>query len=152
MGDMYVVAIYHHGGEFVRHPNGELEYANGNVDRLDDYELDIDKLNFRDLKTLCESLGYRSFKDLFWYDITAPELETGLNKITGDEGIRELIDWLRDNMEKEFHIYIEHVVNQPILADMPGEKNAETVNLADSGSSSDDGYESAEDEAYKPPP
>ncbi|MED6177047.1 hypothetical protein PIB30_094058 [Stylosanthes scabra] len=106
----------------------------------------------KDLGTLCEGLGYKKFKDLFWYDITAPEMETGLNKLVSDEGIRELIGWLTDNEEKEFHMYVEHVVDKPILAEKVEEKKGETVNLVDSSSSSDDGYEPDEEEAYKPPP
>ncbi|MED6141659.1 hypothetical protein PIB30_105650, partial [Stylosanthes scabra] len=79
-------------------------------------------------------------------------METGFNKLVSDEGIRELIGWLTDNEEKEFHIYVEHVVDKPILAEKVEEKKGETVNLVDSSSSSDDGYEPDEEEAYKPPP
>ncbi|MED6213521.1 hypothetical protein PIB30_094192 [Stylosanthes scabra] len=39
MGDFYAVLVFHHDGEFARHPNGELEYVNGTVNWLDDYEL-----------------------------------------------------------------------------------------------------------------
>ncbi|MED6226496.1 hypothetical protein PIB30_104301 [Stylosanthes scabra] len=149
-GGPFAVLIFHHSGEFVRHHNGKLEYVNGTVNRLDDYELLVDELNFQDLVTVCEGLGYKSFKDLFWWDITAPELETGLNKLVRNEGIVELIEWLNNNVEKEFHIFVEHVVNNPILAE--GAEYVETIHLDDNSSSSGDGYEFAEDEAYKPPP
>ncbi|MED6205365.1 hypothetical protein PIB30_016951 [Stylosanthes scabra] len=65
MGDLYAVPIFHHGGQFARHPNGELEYVNETIDRLDDFELCVAELSFGDLVTLCEGLGYKSFKDLF---------------------------------------------------------------------------------------
>ncbi|MED6115777.1 hypothetical protein PIB30_093974 [Stylosanthes scabra] len=69
------------------------------------YELDIDHLNMRDMVTLLEDIGYKSHKALHWFDVIAPEFETGLNELDGDQGIRELIDWLRTNKEPEFHIY-----------------------------------------------
>ncbi|MED6117022.1 hypothetical protein PIB30_105806, partial [Stylosanthes scabra] len=51
---------------------------------------------------------------------------------------------------KEFHIYVEHVVDIPILVEEPVIVEEEPVIFDDSPSS--DSYESAEDEAYKPPP
>ncbi|MED6191221.1 hypothetical protein PIB30_114001, partial [Stylosanthes scabra] len=132
MGDRFVVPVYHHGGNFVRYPNGELVYANGSEKRFELYELDIDHLNMGDMVRLLEELGYKSHKMLHWYDTSAPELETGLNEMVGDQGIRDLIDWLRTNEEHEFHLYVEHSINTPILAEEDGAVNCETINVDDS--------------------
>ncbi|MED6122264.1 hypothetical protein PIB30_038205 [Stylosanthes scabra] len=145
MGDRFVVPVYHHGGNFVRHPNGELVYANGEEKRFEMYELDIDHLNMRDMVTLLEDIGYKSHKALHWFDVTAPEFETGLNELDGDQGICELIDWLRTNKEPEFHIYVEHSISKPILAEDVGDGNCETINLED------DGDNAAEGDALKEP-
>ncbi|MED6128043.1 hypothetical protein PIB30_093864, partial [Stylosanthes scabra] len=132
---------------------------------------------------LFEFLGYTKYRRVFWEDKNAPEFETGLNMLRGDDGIRALIDYLRMNMVSEFHLYWDHVIDEPIFVDDAGginddnqgglkgvnveEANADNVQGAGGGvdggnatpipldetsSSSDDGYESAEDEAYKPPP
>ncbi|MED6110890.1 hypothetical protein PIB30_047182 [Stylosanthes scabra] len=119
-------------GSFIRHPNGELVYANGELKRFDYCELDIDHINIGNLVVLLNELGYKNHKAMHWYDKNALELETGINEIDGDQGIRELIEWLRVNDEPKFHIYIEHTISKPILAEDVGvgEKvKAETVNL-----------------------
>ncbi|MED6119117.1 hypothetical protein PIB30_008926 [Stylosanthes scabra] len=119
-------------GSFIRHPNGELVYANGEVKMFDYCELDIDHINIGNLIVLLNELGYKNHKAMHWYDKNASELETGINEIDGNQGIRELIEWLRVNEEPEFHIYIEHTIGKLILAEDVGvgEKvRAETVNL-----------------------
>ncbi|MED6142334.1 hypothetical protein PIB30_112632, partial [Stylosanthes scabra] len=176
MGDIFVVPVFHHGGQFFRNPLGELEYVNEEVERFPD--MDVDHVNFGDMEKLFFSLGYREYRDVFWLDKSAPEFETGLNRMRGDADIRELLDYLRLNLELEFHLYWDHVVNEAIVVEDGGgvqvgneggvnggndDANVggngaggvavpEPVNVDDTSSSSDDGYESAEDEAYKPPP
>ncbi|MED6209811.1 hypothetical protein PIB30_058291 [Stylosanthes scabra] len=204
MGDTFVVPIFHHGGQLLQNLLGELEYVNGLVKRFE--EMDIDHVNFGDMVKLFESLGYREYRRVFWEDRNAPELETGLNTMRGDAGVRELLDYLRQNLETEFHLYWDHVINDPIIIDNldevnPGGANganvgaagagglgglgagaggvgdlgagagsvgdlgsggdglvanvgghsAEPINLNDTSSSSDDGYETTEDEPYIPP-
>ncbi|MED6160335.1 hypothetical protein PIB30_050526 [Stylosanthes scabra] len=163
-------------GQFIRNPLGELEYVNEVVERFP--EMDVDHVNFSDMKKLFLGLGYRKYRDVFWLDKNAPEFETGLNRMRGDAGIRELLDYLRSNLELEFHLYWDHVVNEAIVVEDDGGVKGgneggvnggnndayvdgngaggaavpEPINVDDTSSSSDDGYESAEDEAYKPPP
>ncbi|MED6211459.1 hypothetical protein PIB30_073820 [Stylosanthes scabra] len=93
MGDTFVVPIFHHGGSFVRNPLGELEYVNGLVERFE--EMDLDFVNFGDMVKLFEDLRYTKYKAVYWLDKNAPELETGLNELEGDAGIREMLDYLR---------------------------------------------------------
>ncbi|MED6140662.1 hypothetical protein PIB30_095436, partial [Stylosanthes scabra] len=144
MGDIFVVPIFHHGGQFFRNPLGKLEYVNEVVERFPD--MDVDHVNFGDMEKL----------------------------MRGDAGIRELLDYLRLNLELEFHLYWDHVVNEAIVVEDDGGVQAgneggvnggnddanvggngaggaavpEPVNMDDTSSSSDDGYE----KAYKPPP
>ncbi|MED6107462.1 hypothetical protein PIB30_014313 [Stylosanthes scabra] len=169
-------------------------------------EMNIDHLNFGDMVKLLEWLGYKKYRRVFWKDKNAPEFETGLNRLRGDDDIRELIDYLRMNRVSEFHLYWDHVINEPIFADDAnrvndgnqggdvqggfdaaglndvnqggldagndvgdgfvgmsgiweadlgghnGVGNAAPIILDETSSSSDDGYESADDKAYKPPP
>ncbi|MED6135512.1 hypothetical protein PIB30_047269, partial [Stylosanthes scabra] len=87
MGDtFFVVPIFHHRGELVRNPLGELQYANGLVERFE--EMDVDHLNFGDMVKLFEFLSYTKYRRVFWEDKNAPEFETGLNRLRGDDGIR----------------------------------------------------------------
>ncbi|MED6132988.1 hypothetical protein PIB30_024065 [Stylosanthes scabra] len=200
----FVVPIFHHRGELVRNPLGELQYANGLVERFE--EMDIDHLNFGDMVKLFEWLGYKKYMRVFWEDKNAPKFEIGLNRLRGDVDIRELIDYLRMNRVSEFHLYWDHVIEEPIFADDAdgvndgnhggdvqggfdaarlndvnqgglnagndvgdgfagmggigeanlgghnGVGNAAPIILDETSSSSNDGYESADDEAYKPPP
>ncbi|MED6191305.1 hypothetical protein PIB30_115028, partial [Stylosanthes scabra] len=78
---------------------------------------------------------------MHWLDTEAPELETGLNELVGDQGIRDLSDWLRGNKETEFHIFIEHEVNKPVLVDDAEGVNVDTINLDDSNSGGDEAFE-----------
>ncbi|MED6114466.1 hypothetical protein PIB30_080464 [Stylosanthes scabra] len=115
MGDTFMVPIFHHGGSFVRNPLGELEYVNGLVERFE--EMDLDFVNFGDMVKLFEDLRYTKYKAVYWLDKNAPEIETGLNELEGDAGIREMLDYLRTNRELEFHLYWEHVINEPVIAE-----------------------------------
>ncbi|MED6144531.1 hypothetical protein PIB30_016378 [Stylosanthes scabra] len=81
---------------------------------------------------LLEEIGYKSHEALHWFDTTAPEFEIGLNEMVGDQGIRDLIDWLRTNEEPEFHIYVEHSISKPIPAEEDEGVNCETIILEDS--------------------
>ncbi|MED6224091.1 hypothetical protein PIB30_080426 [Stylosanthes scabra] len=163
MGDTFVVPIFHHGGSFVRNPLGELEYVNELVERFE--EMDLDHVNFGNMVKLFEGLRYTKYKAVYWLDKNAPELETGLNEPEGDAGIRDMLDYLRTNLEFEFHLYWEHVINEPVMAGeaLEGENSGvnagrdggasgQPINLDETTSSSEDRYESVEDEAYKPPP
>ncbi|MED6117365.1 hypothetical protein PIB30_109351, partial [Stylosanthes scabra] len=151
MGELYVVPVFHHGGKFVRHPNGELVYADGDVHRFNTYELDVDTLNLRDMVVMVEELGYKSHNAILWFDKTAPELETGLNELDGDEAIRDLIDWLRENRENEFHVFIEHPIDKPILAENDGGGEGvpvEQVHLVDGSLARD---EATKEDAFETP-
>ncbi|MED6189968.1 hypothetical protein PIB30_101180 [Stylosanthes scabra] len=54
-------------------------------------------MNFGDMVKLFEDLRYTKYKAVYWLDKNAPELETGLNELEGDAGIREMLDYLRTN-------------------------------------------------------
>ncbi|MED6138587.1 hypothetical protein PIB30_075660 [Stylosanthes scabra] len=90
MGDTFVVSIFHHGWDFIRNSLGDFEYANGMVEKFE--EMDLDMVNFGDMKKLFEGL-----------------------------------DHLRMNLEFEFHLYWEHVINEPIMALNVRGANADNV-------------------------
>ncbi|MED6225863.1 hypothetical protein PIB30_097766 [Stylosanthes scabra] len=139
--DMYV-PVFHYGGRFGRDTYGVLSYVDGSVKRWP--PLDIDLVSLPVLEDLLKELGYEKYEKLLWHDLSFPDLEFGLHELKGDVGINEMRGAVVMHMgDKEFHIYIEHVVDTPILVE-------DYVNLEESNTS--DSYESAEDEAYKPPP
>ncbi|MED6114259.1 hypothetical protein PIB30_078620, partial [Stylosanthes scabra] len=69
---------------------------------------------------------------------------------------------LYESLGNEFHIYVEHSIDVPIPAPAPdpaptpppaqAHASAPASNIDLQDTSGDDGYESAEDEVYKPPP
>ncbi|MED6143235.1 hypothetical protein PIB30_004323 [Stylosanthes scabra] len=103
-----------------------------------------------ELESMMKSLGYPSYSAAYWLVPNARNLEFGLKEIKKESDIIELRKSLMENDCVDFQIFFEHPVSEPIIAEVN-----ETVNLdSDAGSlsSSHDSYESAEDEAYKPPP
>ncbi|MED6220240.1 hypothetical protein PIB30_043043 [Stylosanthes scabra] len=155
MATLWVVPMFHYGGRLARNENDELVYADGYVENFE--EIDVDHVNFEDLVKLYKSLGFRGYKRMFWRDFNAVNLEIGLCWLAGDDAtIQELYDNARSRIavSNEFYIDVEHSIDVPHLAFMPTGVNVESINLEDnmSSSSDDGGYESAEDEAYKPPP
>ncbi|MED6117933.1 hypothetical protein PIB30_114665, partial [Stylosanthes scabra] len=100
---------------------------------------------------MVEELGYKSHNAILWFDKTAPELETGLNELDGDEAIRDLIDWLRENQENEFHVFIEHPIDKPVLAENDGGGEGvpvEQVHLVDGSPARD---EATKEDAFETP-
>ncbi|MED6143712.1 hypothetical protein PIB30_008352 [Stylosanthes scabra] len=154
----------------------------------------------------CEGLAYGGY--IFCSSHFPPPWRAGSEptRLRGDDGICELIDYLRMNRVSEFHLYWDHVIEEPIFADDAdgvndgnqggdvqggfdaaglndvnqgglnagndvgdgfagmggigeadlgghnGVGNASPIILDETSSSSDDGYESADDETYKPLP
>ncbi|RYR59700.1 uncharacterized protein [Arachis hypogaea] len=149
MAEYFVVPVFHHGGKFVRDSEGYMSYMDGKVKRFP--PMDLDYVNFFDLVVLFKELGYVEYKEMYWYDILASDIESELHPIKGDHEINEMREnKLKNRDSEEFYIYFDHPVDMPEVVDdgLAGEN----VVLSDSSSSSDDGYESAEDEAWKPPP
>ncbi|MED6141657.1 hypothetical protein PIB30_105643 [Stylosanthes scabra] len=112
--------------------------------------MDLDFVNFGDMVKLFEDLRYTKYKAMYWLDKNAQELETGLNELEGDAGIRDMLDYLRTNRELEFHLYWEHVINEPVIAEeAPGGEisganagmnagaNGQPINLEETTSSSE---------------
>ncbi|MED6168855.1 hypothetical protein PIB30_015473 [Stylosanthes scabra] len=106
--------------------------------------MDIDLVCLPDLEQLLEDLWFQKYEKLLWHDLSVPDLDDGLHELKGDAGINEMRGaTLNYNGPKEFHIYVVHVVDTPVPVE----------NFVDlEGLDSSDSYESAEDEAYKPPP
>ncbi|MED6145665.1 hypothetical protein PIB30_027382 [Stylosanthes scabra] len=76
--------------------------------------MDIDLVCFYDLKELIKIVGYEKYKKMLWHDTTDPDLGTGLHEIKGDTEINEMRGCVVMQMgPKEFHIYVEHVVDIP---------------------------------------
>ncbi|MED6126362.1 hypothetical protein PIB30_077654 [Stylosanthes scabra] len=139
--DIYV-PVLHYGGRFDRSSDGILSYLDGNVKRF--RPMDIDLLLLSDLEGFVKEVGFGKWEKLLWHDLADPNLDTGLNEIKDDADLNALRGVaVLDMRPKEFHVYVQHIVEIPVVVE-------EHVILDES--SSGDSYESAEDEAYKPPP
>ncbi|MED6173001.1 hypothetical protein PIB30_055286 [Stylosanthes scabra] len=154
MATLFVVPVIHFGGKLTMNERGELVYENGQVAKFD--EMDIEQVKFGEIEKLYKSIGFKSYKRLYWLDSNAGDLEVGLNWLVGEAGIHQLCSHVRSRIgeSNEFHIYVEHGIDVPHVVPIIDalKENVETINLEELSSSDDGGYESVEDEAYKPPP
>ncbi|XP_015952487.1 pollen-specific leucine-rich repeat extensin-like protein 1 [Arachis duranensis] len=153
MVDVFVVPVFHHGGSFVRTSDGTRIYQNGKVEKFP--EMDLDFVNFGDLITLFKGLGYQSYNAVYWYDPTSADVESGLHILTGDAGINAMHENKMKNAQtNEFYLYFDHPVDEHEIVEDGGNKSKGKSPMLEEvqSSSSDDGYESMEDEPYKPPP
>ncbi|RYR11939.1 hypothetical protein Ahy_B04g069440 [Arachis hypogaea] len=114
--------------------------------------IDVDFVNKKDLEEHFRGLGYPEYKEIYWLDPAAKNLEFGLHMLKGDQDINDMCEATLSCPDRnEFYIYFEHPVSQPMAVEPEPEPKEEPVVFTDD-SSSDNRYESAEDEAYKPPP
>ncbi|MED6185809.1 hypothetical protein PIB30_060619 [Stylosanthes scabra] len=151
MDEVIVVPVFHVGGWMVRNEDGALVYDGGTVEKLE--RIDIEVLSFGDLVNMLGGLGYKTHRVMHWYDFAEDVFELGLCKILGDAEVFDLRSHVVRNfgLVDEFHIYVEHEVNVPLLATAPGDTDAEPTDVdeegdASSSSSDDGGYETTEDE------
>nr|XP_025618784.2 uncharacterized protein LOC112710668 isoform X1 [Arachis hypogaea] len=115
--------------------------------------MDLDYVNFGDLITLFKGLGYQSYRVVYWYDPMSDDIESRLHSLTGDAGINAMRENIMKNTKKnEFYLYFDHPVDKLDIVEDAGNKGKSLVLGEIQSSSSDDGYESTEDEPYKPPP
>ncbi|RYQ92324.1 hypothetical protein Ahy_B09g098527 [Arachis hypogaea] len=95
---------------------------------------------------MLKGLGYQTYKGMYWLDPISGDIEFGFHTLKGDKEINDMCDNKIANMETdELYIYCDNVVNNLELLEA-------AINVGrDTDSYSNDGYESAADEAYKPP-
>ncbi|MED6119862.1 hypothetical protein PIB30_015605 [Stylosanthes scabra] len=153
MDDGFDVPIFHHGGKFERDINGDRYYVDGKMERFK--ALDVDLVFKKALEKLAKDLGYMKLNDMWWHEHTSINFEAGLHKLIGDKEINEMCEYTLNNHLKEFHIYLDHPVDVPLMPEPdqepePGADHMPEPIVVDSSSS--DSYESVKDEAYKPPP
>ncbi|MED6163771.1 hypothetical protein PIB30_083236, partial [Stylosanthes scabra] len=139
------IPIFHHGGRFVRNANGDRRYVDGQVTRFS--AMDVDFVNKGGLLELAKEIGYIKINEMFWQEHVGINFEAGLHSLVGDKEINEMCEYTLNHNLKEFHIYLDHPVDVPIMPDPDPTEEPIAVE-----SSSSNSYESAEDEAYKPPP
>ncbi|MED6148579.1 hypothetical protein PIB30_054385 [Stylosanthes scabra] len=145
---------------FVKDNKGELVYINGSVKKFN--PMDIDMINYSDMKKLFGEVNTEPFKAMYWYDPTSPDLEAGIHTIYGEKEIIEMCENKRQNQgTNEVYLFSDH----PIIVDVEDADDIDGVehnigqgidgDFSDAEISDDDSYdshESAEDEPYKPPP
>ncbi|MED6144233.1 hypothetical protein PIB30_013840 [Stylosanthes scabra] len=161
----FMVPVFNISGKLCEDVNGVLKYSDGEVHSFE--ALDVDLLSIPVLEDMAKSLGFPSYTEMYWKLPNPANLEFGLRKIKKDSDIIQLRNTLVENhCCVDFEIYFEHPVSIPMMADGVdtdgveagcGEVNVDAdcvdldSNAGEKSSSSDDCYESAKDEAYKPP-
>ncbi|MED6191785.1 hypothetical protein PIB30_003586 [Stylosanthes scabra] len=134
----FMVLVFNIGGKLCEDVNDVLKYSDREVHSF--VALDVDLLSIPVLEDMAKSLGFLSYTEM---------------------------NTLVENHCVDFEIYFEHSVSIPMMADGVdadgveancGEVNVDADcvdldnNAGEKSSSSNDGYESAKDGAYKPPP
>ncbi|QHO03234.1 uncharacterized protein DS421_13g430550 [Arachis hypogaea] len=138
----FTIFIFHHGGHFVRDNKGVLVYIERKVEKF--LKMDIDLICFFDLQTIFKSLGYFDYKAMYWFNPMAPDLENGLHLINGDLEINQLREnKLKNKDMEEFYLYFDHPIMVTPVEDVEMDFD---IDADVEEESSDDGYETTEDE------
>ncbi|KAK4283379.1 hypothetical protein QN277_000333 [Acacia crassicarpa] len=146
--DEYIVIVYHHGGLLVRNDDGVLVYINGRVDQLP--EVDVDFVNLKDLETILKGYGYEKCARMMWLKLDKPDLEHGLQPLCLDSNIKAMCVAALANGNR-IHIYFEGCISVPDIISPAHSHDSEEDHGMFSAEEESDSYESAKDEAYKPP-
>ncbi|MED6220191.1 hypothetical protein PIB30_042496 [Stylosanthes scabra] len=121
----HIIPIIHVGGQLGVDDNGVLCYMDGEVHTFD--TVDLDMLCILDLEGMANYQGFPLYTAMYWLEPTITNL-----------------------------IFFEHFIFEPIVAEdfeVAGDGGCINLDSNDgSKSSSHDSYQSAEGEAYKPPP
>ncbi|MED6201937.1 hypothetical protein PIB30_100165 [Stylosanthes scabra] len=134
MMDGFVVPVFHHGGN----ANGDRCYVDGQVTRFS--AMDVDFVNKGHLLELAKEIGYMKINEMFWQEHARINFDVGLYSLVGDREISEMCEYTLNHKLKEFHIYLDHPVDVPMMPEPDPAKEPVAVE-----SSSSDSYESAED-------
>ncbi|MED6145454.1 hypothetical protein PIB30_025433 [Stylosanthes scabra] len=137
--------VIHVGGQLREDENRVLSYMDGEVHTFD--LVNPMTLCIANIEGMAMSLGFATYTSMHWLEPLAQNLEFGLRELNGVADLNELRGRIMETQCVDFEVFFEHSISEPIVE--------ECVNLdSDDGSKSNshDSYESAEDEAYKPPP
>ncbi|MED6135905.1 hypothetical protein PIB30_051059 [Stylosanthes scabra] len=105
--------VYHHGGEFVTSKDGVLVYEMETIDVEE--KIDVDTLDVFAMRNHYLALRYEKIEECWWL-VSGRSLQTGRNKLKTDAELLELVFHAQRN-GNEIHIYYEHAVSVPELAE-----------------------------------
>ena len=100
----------HHGGYFTDNPR---KHVGGKVDVVDN--CDPDKWSKTEIEGICREFGYTSVSGI-WYKILGNDLErVNFHLIVDDDDAMFMTDLVIAH--EEIHVFLEHLVDNPILVD-----------------------------------
>ncbi|MED6130758.1 hypothetical protein PIB30_003783 [Stylosanthes scabra] len=105
--------VYHHGGEFVTSKDEVLVYKMETIDVEE--KIDVDTLDVFAMRNHYLALGYEKIEECWWL-VPGRSLQTGRRKLKTDVELLELVFHAQRN-GNEIHIYYEHAVSVPELAE-----------------------------------
>ncbi|MED6132180.1 hypothetical protein PIB30_016819 [Stylosanthes scabra] len=105
--------VYHHGGEFVTSKDGVVVYEMETIDVEE--KIDVDTLDVFAIRNHYLALGYEKIEECWWL-VPGRSLQTGRSKLKTDADLLELVFHAQRN-DNEIHIYYEHAVSVPELAE-----------------------------------
>ncbi|MED6182456.1 hypothetical protein PIB30_028585 [Stylosanthes scabra] len=105
--------VYHHGGEFATNKDGVLVYQMETIDVEE--KIDVDTLDAFAMRNHYLALGYEKIEECWWL-VPGRSLQTGRRKLKTDAELLELVFHAQRN-DNEIHIYYEHAVSVPELAE-----------------------------------
>ncbi|KAJ1384091.1 hypothetical protein SESBI_42802 [Sesbania bispinosa] len=118
--DMFITFVLHHRGMFIRDEDGELIYANEEIDVWED--VDHDKCCPWLARDLAKQHGYCDFKEVWWHNKQF-NLEKGLGLLKKDVDVHDMCLIAR-KFDYEAHIYFEHQMDVPLFSKIAQSKES----------------------------
>nr|POE91828.1 hypothetical protein CFP56_64045 [Quercus suber] len=109
MSELFSLSV-HNGGYFTNNPR---KYVGGKVDIVDNCELD--KWSKTKIEGICREFGYTSVSRI-WYKMPGNDLErANFHLIVDNDDVMFMTDLVIGH--EEIHVFLEHLVDNPILVD-----------------------------------
>ena len=113
-GDVAIIFKIHHGGKFVRDP--KLKYVDGEILKWKVY--DVDRVGYFRIEKKIRSMGYFQKPKIYWLP-RGSLIENGLRFIYNDDFFYEIIPLIEVFEVVHMELFIEHVVDEPEIINVP---------------------------------
>jgi hypothetical protein len=104
--------IFHHGGDFIKFGNADLQYIGGQMCVWE--RLEADFLNKFDLEAMVKKCGSYFNINHIWYLLPEMNNLDGLREVVNDKDFMEMVSVAKDN-NNEIELYFEHGMEVPTI-------------------------------------
>jgi hypothetical protein len=104
--------IFHHGGDFIKFGNADLQYIGGQMCVWE--RLEADFLNKFDLEAMVKKCGSYFNINHIWYLLPEMNNLDGLREVVNDKDFMDMVSVAKDN-NNEIELYFEHGMEVPTI-------------------------------------